>query len=52
VVKMSASQPRDHGFEPLLGQDHVFLYDTSTCFEEADLKVINISLKNLFCNQA
>jgi hypothetical protein len=49
VVKVSASQPRDHEFEPYSGHDHVSSYDTSTgWFQEADSKVINISCKNLF----
>jgi hypothetical protein len=49
VVKVSASQPRDRGFEPLSGHDHVFLYDTSTgWFQEVESKVIYISRKNLF----
>jgi hypothetical protein len=47
VVKVSASQHRDHVFEPLSGHDHVSLYDTSTgWFQEADSKVIDISSKN------
>ena len=29
-VKMSASQPRDHGFEPHRGHDHDSSYDNST----------------------
>jgi hypothetical protein len=53
VVKVSASQPGDHGFGPYSGHDHVSLYDTSTgWFREADSKVINISCKNLFRNRA
>jgi hypothetical protein len=45
--KVSTSQPRDHGFEPYSGHDHVSSYDTSTgLFQEADSKVINISCKN------
>jgi hypothetical protein len=49
VVKVSASQPRDYGFEPYSGHDHVSSYDTSTgWFKEADSKVINISCKNFF----
>ena len=28
--KVSASQPRDRGFEPHTGHDHDFSYDTST----------------------
>jgi hypothetical protein len=48
VVTVSASQPRDHWFEPYSGHDHVSSYDTSTgWFQEADSKVINISCKNL-----
>ena len=27
---VSASQPRDHGFEPHMGHDHDSSYDTST----------------------
>ena len=30
VDKVSASQPRDHGFEPHAGHDHDSSYDTST----------------------
>jgi hypothetical protein len=53
VVKVSVSQPRDHGFEPYSGHDHVSSYDTSTgWFQEVDSKVINISCKNLFRNRA
>jgi hypothetical protein len=37
VVKVSASQPRDHGFEPYSGHNHVSSYDTSTgWFQEED----------------
>jgi hypothetical protein len=53
VVKVSAAQPKDHGFEPYSGHDHVSSYDTSTgWFQEADSKVIDISCKNLFRNRA
>ena len=39
--KMSASQPRDRGFEPHTGHDHESSYDTSTgWFQEADSRVI------------
>jgi hypothetical protein len=49
VVKVSACQPRDHGFEPYSGHDHVSSCDTSTgCVQEAGSKVINISCKNWF----
>ena len=42
--KVSASQPRDRGFEPHTGHDHDSLYDTSTgWFQESDSIVINIS---------
>jgi hypothetical protein len=53
VVEVSASQPRDHAFEPYSGHDHVSSYDTSTgLFQEADSKVINKKIKNLFRNRA
>jgi hypothetical protein len=53
VVKVSASKPRDYGFEPLSGHNLVSLHDTNTSwFQEVDLKVINKSCKNLFLNQA
>ena len=42
--KVSASQPRDRGFEPHTGHDHDSSYDTSTgWFQEMDSRVINIS---------
>jgi hypothetical protein len=42
VVKVYASQPRDNGFEPWSGHDHVSLYDKSIdWFQEADSKMIN-----------
>ena len=42
--KVSASQPRNRGFEPHTGHDHESSYDTSTgWFQEADSRVINIS---------
>ena len=41
--KVSASHPRDRGFEPHTGQDHDSSYDTSTgWFLEADSRVIDI----------
>ena len=41
---VSASQPRDHGFEPHMGQEHDSSYDSSTgWFQEADSRVFNIS---------
>jgi hypothetical protein len=53
VVVVSASQPRDHEFEPYSGHGHVTSYDTSTgWFHEADSKVFNISCKNFFRNRA
>ena len=46
MVKVSAFRPKDRGFEPHQGHDHVSAYDTSTgCFQEADSKVIQISCK-------
>jgi hypothetical protein len=49
VVKVSASQPKDHVFEPYSGHDYVSSYDTSTgWFHEADSQVINVSCKSLF----
>ena len=43
--KVSASQPRDRGFEPHMGHDHDSSYDPSTgWFQEADLRVINIMI--------
>ena len=40
MVKVSASQPRDPGFEPHTGHDHDSSYDTSTgWFEEEDSRV-------------
>jgi hypothetical protein len=52
VVKVSASQPRDHGFEPYTTPDHVYSHDIKTGrFEKADSTVINISCKNLFRNR-
>ena len=51
--KVSASQLRDRWYEPHTGHDHDSSYDTSTGqFQEADLRVINISCQNLFHNQA
>ena len=42
--KVSASQPRDRGFEPHMGHDQDSSYDTSIgWFQEADSRVINIS---------
>ena len=39
--KVSASQPRDHGFEPHMGHHHNYSYDTSTgWFQEVDSRVI------------
>ena len=39
--KMSASQPRDRGFEPHTGHDHDSSYDTSTSlFHEANSRII------------
>ena len=39
--KVSASQPRDHGYESHMGHDHDSSYDTSAgWFQEADLRVI------------
>jgi hypothetical protein len=53
LVKVSASQPNDNGFEPYSGHDHVSSYGTSTgWFQEANSKVIYISCKNLFRNRA
>ena len=44
VDKVSASQPRDRGFESHSDHDHDSSYDTSTgWFQEADSRVINIS---------
>jgi hypothetical protein len=41
VVKVSAFQPRDNGFEPYSGYDRASLYVTSIgLFQEADSKVI------------
>ena len=38
---VSASKPRDRGFEPHMGHDHDSSYDTSTVwFKEADSRVI------------
>jgi hypothetical protein len=49
VVKVSASHPRAHWFEPYSGHNHVSSYETSTgWFQEPDSKVITISCKNLF----
>ena len=49
--KVSASQPRDRGFELHKGHDHDSSYDTSTCwFQEADFRVINLSCDNLLHN--
>jgi hypothetical protein len=40
--KVSASQPRDNGFEPYLGHDPVSSYGTSSgWFQEKDSEVIN-----------
>ena len=51
--KVSASQPRDRGFEPHTGDDHDSSYDTSTgWFQEAESRVININCLNLFHNRA
>jgi hypothetical protein len=53
VVKVSVSQPRDHGFEHFSGYDNVSSCDTSTgWFQELDSKVINLSCKTLFRNRA
>jgi hypothetical protein len=53
MVKVSVSQPMDHGSEPYLGHDHVSFYDTSTgWFQEAGSKVIYISCKYHFQNRA
>jgi hypothetical protein len=38
VVIVSASQPRDHGFEPYFGHDHVSSYDINTGGLEYKLK--------------
>jgi hypothetical protein len=47
VVKVSASQPRDHGFEPYSVHIRVRSYDTSTCwFQEADSKVQELVLQS------
>ena len=41
IDKVSASQPRDRGFEPYTGHDHDSSYDTSAgWFQEVGLKVI------------
>ena len=38
---MVASKPKDRGFEPHMGYDNDFSYDTNTgWFQEADSKVI------------
>ena len=51
--KVSASQPRDHGFEPHSGHDHDTSYDTSTgWFHEADSRTILISCKKLLHKRA
>jgi hypothetical protein len=44
VLTASASRPRDHGFEPYAGLDHVFFsYDTMTgLFHKKNSKVIKI----------
>ena len=45
--KVSASQPRYRGFEPLTGHDHDYSYGTSTVwFQEAESRVINLSCDN------
>ena len=53
---VSASQPRDRGFEPHTchdHDDHDSSYDTSTgWFQEADSRVINLSCDKLFHNRA
>ena len=42
--KVSASQPRDRGFETHTGHDNDSSYDTGTSwFQEADSRVINLS---------
>ena len=46
--KVSASQPRDCGFDPHTGDDHDFSYDTSTGWS----RVILISCDNLLYNRA
>ena len=39
--KVSASQPRDRGFEPYTGGDHDSSYDTTTgWFQEVDSRLI------------
>ena len=51
--KVSASQPRDHGYEPHTGHGYDFPSDTWTgWFQGADSRVINMSCKNLFQNRA
>ena len=43
MVKMSASQPQNCGFEPLTGHDHGYSNDNVTStgwFQEADSRVI------------
>jgi hypothetical protein len=51
AVKVSASQPRDHRFEPYSGHNHVSWYDISTeWLQKAEFDMINISCKNLLSN--
>ena len=45
MVKVSASQPRDRGFEPQKGREHDSSLDTSTGWFEND---INFSLRICF----
>jgi hypothetical protein len=47
VVKVSASQPGDHGLESYFDYSYVSSYDTTAGrFQEANSKVINVSCKN------
>ena len=51
--KVSASQPRDRGFDRHTGHDHDFSYDTSTGWlQKVDSRVIKISCKNVLYNRA
>ena len=43
--QVSASQPRDHGFEPHIGHDHDSIYDTSTVWFQVVKTCFTIELK-------
>ena len=50
--KVPSSQLRDRGFKPHTGLDYDSSYDTSTDFQEADSRAVDINCHILFHNRA